>query len=138
MASRIKPARSAPKPAAQQQISVQNPARNAGLSGALLDISKFQWRTGAVFSNRDDSMRKIVILAGLLMGAALFTGSPAKAELGCTCVKLGSPAMCTSGIGECTLKGGGICVLPCDYTPPKATKHKGKKSKHKGKKKKKG
>ena len=45
------------------------------------------WR---VFSNGDDSMRKILILAGLLLGAALFTGTPAKADLGCTCIKLGS------------------------------------------------
>ena len=64
-------------------------------------------------------MRKIVILAGLLLGAALFTGTPAKAELGCTCIKLGLPATCTSGIGACTFKGGGACVLPCDYQPPK-------------------
>jgi hypothetical protein len=74
-------------------------------------------------------MRKIVILAGLLLGAALFAGTPAKAELGCTCVKLGSPAMCTSGIGACTLKGGGVCVLPCSYTPPPVKKHGPKKKK---------
>ena len=77
------------------------------------------WR---VFSNRDDSMRKIVILAGLLTGAALFTGTPAKAELGCTCVKLGASPACMSGITECTFKGGGACVLPCDYQPPKMAK----------------
>ena len=64
-------------------------------------------------------MRKIIILAGLLAGAALFSGTPAKAELGCTCVKLGSPIMCTSGITVCTTMGGGVCVLPCDYTPAK-------------------
>ena len=64
-----------------------------------------------------------------LLGAALFTGTPAKAELGCTCVKLGSPVMCTSGIGACTLKGGGACVLPCDYTAPKVKKHGHKKKK---------
>jgi len=74
-------------------------------------------------------MRKIVILAGLLMGAALLSGTPAKAELGCTCIKLGSPAACTSGITECTLKGGGACVLPCDYQPPKMVKHRRHKKK---------
>ena len=80
-------------------------------------------------------MRKIVILAGLLLGAALFTGTPAKAELGCTCVKLGAPAACMSGVAECTFKGGGVCVLPCDYQPPKmAKRHMGKK--HMAKKKK--
>lgn len=64
-------------------------------------------------------MRKILILAGALMGAALFTGTPAKAELGCECVKLGSAPFCTSGITQCTLKGGGVCVLPCSYSEPK-------------------
>ena len=64
-------------------------------------------------------MRNIFIVAGLLMGAALFTGTPAKAELGCTCVKLGSPAVCSSGVPACPFQGGGVCVLPCDYKPPK-------------------
>ena len=75
-------------------------------------------------------MRKILILAGALMGAALFAGTPAKAELGCTCIKLGSSPMCTSGVTACTLQGGGVCVLPCDYQPPKmATRHRHKKRK---------
>ena len=74
------------------------------------------WR---VLSNGDDSMRKILILAGLLLGAALFTGTPAKADLGCTCIKLGSAPMCSSGVTACTLQGGGVCVLPCNYEPPK-------------------
>lgn len=84
----------------------------------------------AWFLQQGLSMRKIVILAGLLMGAALLTGSPAKAELGCTCVKLGSPTVCSSGVSACTFKGGGACVLPCDYQPPKIVKKKmGKKPK---------
>ncbi|MSO68278.1 MAG: hypothetical protein EXQ82_10860 [Pseudolabrys sp.] len=74
-------------------------------------------------------MRKIVIGAGLLMAAALFTGTPAKADLGCVCVKLGSPVVCTSGTTACTFQGGGICVLPCDYQPSKMSKRKGKKKK---------
>ena len=79
-------------------------------------------------------MRKIILGAALLLGAALFTGTPAKAELGCTCVKLGSPIMCTSGVGACTIKGGGVCVLPCDY---QETKKMGKRhGKRAGKKKK--
>jgi hypothetical protein len=73
----------------------------------------------ARFSNGDDSMRKILILAGLLMGAALFTGTPAKANLGCECIKLGSAPMCTSGVTACTIKGGGVCVLPCSYQETK-------------------
>ncbi len=71
-------------------------------------------------------MRKIVILAGLLAGllagVALLGGTPAKADLGCTCVKLGSPAVCSSGVTACTFQGGGACVLPCDYQPPKKVK----------------
>lgn len=74
-------------------------------------------------------MRKILVLAGLLLGAALLTNSPAKAELGCTCVKLAAPAACVSGVGECTFKGGGVCILPCDYQPPKMTKRHGHKKK---------
>jgi hypothetical protein len=76
-------------------------------------------------------MRKIVILAGLLMGAALFAGTPAKAVLGCTCLKLGAPLACTSGITQCTFTGGGACVLPCDYQPPKMAKRHGHKKKSK-------
>ena len=64
-------------------------------------------------------MRKILILAGLLMGAALFTGTPAKADFGCECIKLGSSPMCSSGVTACTFKGGGVCVLPCSYEPAK-------------------
>ena len=45
------------------------------------------------------SYAQIVILAGLLMGAALFTGTPAKADVGCQCVKLGAPSICTAGVG---------------------------------------
>ncbi len=69
-------------------------------------------------------MHKFVILAGLLAGVALLGGTPAKAELGCLCVKLGSPAACTSGVTACTFQGGGACVLPCDYQPPKMAKKK--------------
>jgi hypothetical protein len=78
-------------------------------------------------------MRKVVILAGLLLGAALLTGSPAKAELGCECVKLGATPVCTSGVTQCTFNMGGICIAPCSYAPPpKKVVHKkkmGKKAK---------
>lgn len=67
-------------------------------------------------------MRKVIVLAGPLMGAALLTGSPAKAELGCECVKLGAPPLCTSGVTQCMSKVGGICLAPCIYEPPKMTK----------------
>lgn len=76
-------------------------------------------------------MRKILIVAGLLLGAALLTGTPSKAELGCTCLKLGQPLACTAGLGACVLKGGGACVLPCDYTPAPAKAVKAKRSKKK-------
>jgi hypothetical protein len=76
-------------------------------------------------------MRKFVIAAGLLLGVALLGGTPAKAELGCVCVKLGAPLLCTSGISACT-KSGGLCGLPCDYQAPakkKMAKAKAKKKK---------
>ena len=64
-------------------------------------------------------MRKIIVLAGLLGAAALFTGSPAQAEtwVGCECVKLGAPSMCVAGVLECGAHGG-ICLAPCDYKAP--------------------
>jgi hypothetical protein len=72
-------------------------------------------------------MRKIVILAGLLMGAALFTGTPAKAWVGCACVKLGQAPVCVAGVAECFTMGG-VCLAPCDYVAPKVKKaHKKKK-----------
>jgi hypothetical protein len=81
-------------------------------------------------------MRKFMLLAGLpaalLAGVALLGATPAKAEIGCVCVKVGSPAVCTSGLTACTFQGGGACVLPCDYQPPKMAKKKmGKKMKAK-------
>lgn len=66
-------------------------------------------------------MRKIIVLAGLLMGAALFTGTPAKAWVGCECFKLGQAPVCVPGPVEC-LAGGGVCLLPCDYNAPKMMK----------------
>ena len=76
-------------------------------------------------------MRKIVILAGLLAGAALLftTGTPAKAWVGCACVKLGAAPVCVPGPVECTAAGG-VCLAPCDYVAPKkAVKHHKKKTK---------
>jgi len=75
-------------------------------------------------------MRKIVIVAGLLAGAAFLftTGTPAKAWVGCECVKLGAPAMCVRGPIECSASGG-VCLAPCDYVAPKKMKHHKKKKK---------
>jgi hypothetical protein len=76
-------------------------------------------------------MRKIVIFAGLLMGAALFTGTPAKAWVGCGCYKLGAAPVCVPGVLECAGMSG-VCLLPCDYVAPKkAVKHHKKKMKKK-------
>jgi hypothetical protein len=61
-------------------------------------------------------MRKIVVTAGLLISAALLSGSPAKADVGCQCVKLGAPSICVAGVSEC-FKYGGVCLAPCSYTP---------------------
>jgi hypothetical protein len=88
----------------------------------LLDILELKWRTGAVFSNRDETMRKIVILAGLLIGAALLSGTPAKAAVGCLCGKLGAPAVCTATVTDCNFKNGGVCISPCIMEEPKAGK----------------
>ena len=75
-------------------------------------------------------MRKFVILAGLLAGAALFSGTPAKAWVGCECIKLGAAPVCVAGVVECTAMGG-VCLAPCDYVAPKkmhkARHHKKKK-----------
>jgi len=81
-------------------------------------------------------MRKFVILAGLLAGAALLTttGTPAKAWVGCECVKFGAPGVCVPGVLECAGKGG-VCLAPCDYVAP-APKKVHKHHKHHVKKKK--
>jgi hypothetical protein len=69
-------------------------------------------------------MRKFALLAGLLLAATLVPGTPAKAAtlLGCECVKLGAPAVCTATVTDCNFKVGGICVAPCTYQSPKAAK----------------
>lgn len=75
-------------------------------------------------------MRKIVILAGLLLGAAMLTGAtPANAAIGCMCAKFGAPLVCTATINDC-FKMGGACIAPCILDEPKAAKG-GKKPKAK-------
>jgi len=70
-------------------------------------------------------MRKLVILAGLLLAATLVPGAPARADIGCQCVKLGVSSACVANMLECNTKVGGLCVAPCAYTPapPKVVKH---------------
>jgi len=72
-------------------------------------------------------MRKLLVLSVLLTGVALFTGTPAKADVGCGCVKIGSPFVCSATVADCNQKVGGLCLAPCDYQPPKAKAHKKKK-----------
>jgi len=75
-------------------------------------------------------MRKLLVVAGLLLGAALVTGTPAKADVGCGCVKLGANPVCTATVEQCMSKVGGLCLAPCDYQPPPkkmAMRHKKKK-----------
>ena len=78
-------------------------------------------------------MRKLVLMAGLLLGAACLPGTPAQAEamVGCSCVKLGAAPVCAATVLECNFQVGGVCVAPCTYEPPKKmAKHKrGKKKK---------
>ncbi len=80
-------------------------------------------------------MRKIIVLAGLLGAAALFTGTPAQAWVGCECVKFGAPSVCVAGPLECGAMGG-ICLAPCDYKAPMMKKHHHKHHMHYKKKKK--
>jgi hypothetical protein len=70
-------------------------------------------------------MRKLAILAGLLLAAALIPGAPAKADIGCQCLKAGAPSACVATMLECNATLGGICIAPCAYTPapPKMMKH---------------
>lgn len=76
-------------------------------------------------------MRKFLIIVAVVFGGALFVGTPAKAELGCMCVKFGTPGACMPGIASCTAMGG-LCLAPCDYTAPKMVmKHKRHHRKHK-------
>ena len=58
------------------------------------------------------------------------SGEPARADVGCGCVRLGSPAVCTATVTECNVKVGGLCLAPCDYQPPKKARHS---KKHKNK-----
>jgi len=78
-------------------------------------------------------MRKILVVAGLLAGAALFTtgsATPAKAWVGCECYKINAAPVCMKGPVECTAAGG-VCLAPCDYVAPKKVKHHKKKAKAK-------
>jgi hypothetical protein len=72
-------------------------------------------------------MRNYLVAAGLAVAAALAIMSPANAAVGCGCFKLGAPMVCTATVGDCVSKVGGLCGLPCDYTPPKMMKKSKKK-----------
>ena len=78
-------------------------------------------------------MRKVIVLAGLLLAAALFSGAPAQAAPGCLCVKWNAPGVCMPSVDAC-VKDGGVCILPCDYQAPKKAVHKAKKHKAAAKK----
>ena len=63
-------------------------------------------------------MRKTVLLAGLLLGSVvLLAGTPAKADVGCGCFKLGVAPMCLPTVNECVSKRGGLCLAPCHIEP---------------------
>jgi hypothetical protein len=68
-------------------------------------------------------MRKFFILASLLSGVVMFSGSPARSDVGCGCVRFGAPAVCTATIMECNAKIGGLCLAPCNYQAPKRARH---------------
>ena len=74
-------------------------------------------------------MRRLLLISGLLLGGALIAGSPASAaQLGCGCVKLTGAPVCMATVEAC-VSGGGLCLSPCEYTPPKPAKKSKKKNK---------
>jgi hypothetical protein len=73
------------------------------------------------------AMRKVIVLLAGVTLAATFAGSPAQADMGCGCAKLGSAPVCVPGVSECVNKVGGVCLAPCDYQPPKKAMMKRKK-----------
>jgi hypothetical protein len=77
-------------------------------------------------------MRKIVIVAGLLLGAAMFSGTSANAAyMGCLCAKIGAPAVCTPTVISCNTVTGGVCISPCTYEEPKKPMRHARKKKKK-------
>jgi hypothetical protein len=86
------------------------------------------WWRSSTASQQGCTMGKIFILGGLLAGAVLFSGTSAKAWVGCTCVTGNSAAVCVSGPNDCAAMKG-ACLLPCDYQAPKKAKMHKKKSK---------
>ena len=73
-------------------------------------------------------MPRIAMLGGLLLAAGLLSSAPAKAEtLGCACVRLGAPVVCTATVIDCNVKVGGVCLATCAYEAPKKTARRHKK-----------
>ncbi len=82
-------------------------------------------------------MRKFFMtVAVLLAGAATFAATPAKADVGCECVKLGQPSACVPEPFTCTLGRGGLCLAPCIYEPHKAVRKHHRHHKHTARKRK--
>ena len=65
-------------------------------------------------------MRKLLLAAGLLASGFLLAGSPASAEVGCSCVKLGAAPVCVASVAQCNRVIGGLCLAPCSYVPPRS------------------
>lgn len=72
-------------------------------------------------------MRKLVVLAGLLLAAALLPGTSAQAAPGCLCARIDQAPICVADVGVCAGKVHGVCVGICDYSAPKKMKHHAKK-----------
>ena len=64
-------------------------------------------------------MRRFLVAMGMLAAVALLGGAPAKAELGCGCVKFGVAPVCVAAVEQCLQKIGGLCLAPCSYQPPR-------------------
>jgi len=67
-------------------------------------------------------MRKVLLVAGLVMGGAFIGGGPASAATGCACATLTAAPVCVASIEACVSGMHGLCVAPCDYHPPKMVK----------------
>jgi hypothetical protein len=77
-------------------------------------------------------MRKAILLTALFLGAAMLAGTPAKADIGCACVKFGQAPMCLPTMNDCVSKRGGLCLAICHIEPRAQKKMAKRKAKPEG------
>lgn len=76
-------------------------------------------------------MRPIIVLAGLAVAGLFFSAAPARADMGCACVKLGASPVCMPSVASC-VSNGGLCAFICQYDEPKKKMGMRKSKKKKG------